>query len=217
MRFYSTLSGTLAPINGLKERWGNIALVLCTPQTHLKGKDTTCVYYSITFQGLCPLRTWKHHKMEWSIAHSKKQHLHLVCLKMMRNGMHVCLKHHSYVCQNNFVSLRHSVNGDFCGHSRFVLWHENLTTFVSWTLDSCQIWILGGGGGVCLNPFQELALIFSWRVGLNLSGGGVCLNPFQDLALIFSWRVGLNLLGGGVHLNPFQDLALIFSWRSGVC
>ena len=29
------------------------------------------------------------------------------------------------------VSLRHSVNGDFCGHSRFVLWHENLTTFVS--------------------------------------------------------------------------------------
>ena len=32
---------------------------------------------------------------------------------------------------NLFVSLRHSVNGDFCGHSRFVLWHENLTTFVS--------------------------------------------------------------------------------------
>ena len=31
----------------------------------------------------------------------------------------------------NLVSLRHSVNGDFCGHSRFVLWHENLTTFVS--------------------------------------------------------------------------------------
>ena len=30
-----------------------------------------------------------------------------------------------------FFSLRHSVNGDFCGHSRFVLWHENLTTFVS--------------------------------------------------------------------------------------
>ena len=30
-----------------------------------------------------------------------------------------------------FVSLRHSVNGDFCGRSRFVLWHENLTTFVS--------------------------------------------------------------------------------------
>ena len=30
-----------------------------------------------------------------------------------------------------FISLRHSVNGDFCGHSRFVLWHENLTTFVS--------------------------------------------------------------------------------------
>ena len=29
------------------------------------------------------------------------------------------------------ISLRHSVNGDFCGHSRFVLWHENLTTFVS--------------------------------------------------------------------------------------
>ena len=28
-------------------------------------------------------------------------------------------------------SLRHSVNGDFSGHSRFVLWHENLTTFVS--------------------------------------------------------------------------------------
>ena len=29
------------------------------------------------------------------------------------------------------ISLHHSVNGDFCGHSRFVLWHENLTTFVS--------------------------------------------------------------------------------------
>ena len=29
------------------------------------------------------------------------------------------------------ISLRHSVNGDFCGHSRFVLWHENITTFVS--------------------------------------------------------------------------------------
>ena len=31
----------------------------------------------------------------------------------------------------SMISLRHSVNGDFCGHSRFVLWHENLTTFVS--------------------------------------------------------------------------------------
>ena len=30
-----------------------------------------------------------------------------------------------------FISLRHSVNGDFCGHSRFVLW--------------------GWGGGVALN------------------------------------------------------------------
>ena len=29
------------------------------------------------------------------------------------------------------ISLRHSVNEDFCGHSRFVLWHENLTKFVS--------------------------------------------------------------------------------------
>ena len=36
-----------------------------------------------------------------------------------------------------------------------------------------------------LNSFQELALIFSWRVGLNFQGGG--LNPFQELALIFSW------------------------------
>ena len=48
------------------------------------------------------------------------------------------------------ISLRHSVNGDFCGHSRFVLWHENLTTFVSWTLDfwtpaKSESW--GGGGG----------------------------------------------------------------------
>ena len=31
----------------------------------------------------------------------------------------------------SIISLRHSVNGDFCGHSRFLLWHENLTTFVS--------------------------------------------------------------------------------------
>ena len=44
-----------------------------------------------------------------------------------------------------FISLRHSVNGDLCGHSRFVLWHENLTTFVSWTLAKCES--LGGGGG----------------------------------------------------------------------
>ena len=29
------------------------------------------------------------------------------------------------------ISLCHSVNEDFCGHSRFVLWHENLTKFVS--------------------------------------------------------------------------------------
>ena len=45
----------------------------------------------------------------------------------------------------SLISLRHSLNGDFCGHSRFVLWHQNLTTFVSWTLaksESC-----GGGGG----------------------------------------------------------------------
>ena len=44
-----------------------------------------------------------------------------------------------------FISLRHSVNGDLCGHSSFVLWHQNLTTVVSWTLaksESC-----GGGGG----------------------------------------------------------------------
>ena len=49
---------------------------------------------------------------------------------------------------SSVVSLRHSVNGDFCGHSRFVLWHENLTTFVSWTLaksDSCV-----GDGGLAL-------------------------------------------------------------------
>ena len=44
----------------------------------------------------------------------------------------------------DFISLRHSVNGDFCGHSRFVLWHENLTTFVSWTLAKSES-LLGGG------------------------------------------------------------------------
>ena len=43
------------------------------------------------------------------------------------------------------VSLRHSVNGDFCGHSRFVLWHQNLTTFVSWTLAKSESW-----GGLAL-------------------------------------------------------------------
>ena len=32
---------------------------------------------------------------------------------------------------NVIISLCHSMNRDFCGHSRFVLWHENLTTFVS--------------------------------------------------------------------------------------
>ena len=43
------------------------------------------------------------------------------------------------------ISLRHSVNGDFCGHSRFVLWHENLTTFVSWTLAKSESCVVGGG------------------------------------------------------------------------
>ena len=37
----------------------------------------------------------------------------------------------SFCSDCTIISLRHSVNGDFCGHSRFVLWHENLTTFVS--------------------------------------------------------------------------------------
>ena len=58
----------------------------------------------------------------------------------------------SNLLTSSFISLRHSVNGDFCGHSRFVLWHENLTTFVSWTLaksESCG-WV-GGGEGVALN------------------------------------------------------------------
>ena len=48
----------------------------------------------------------------------------------------------------HLISLRHSVNGDFCGHSRFVLWHENLTTFVSWTLAKSESW--GGGEGLAL-------------------------------------------------------------------
>ena len=48
---------------------------------------------------------------------------------------------------NQLISLRHSVNRDFCGHSRFVLWHENLTTFVSWTLAKSESW----EGGVGLN------------------------------------------------------------------
>ena len=43
----------------------------------------------------------------------------------------------------NVISLHHSMNGDFCGHSRFVLWHENITTFVSWTLAKSESW--GGG------------------------------------------------------------------------
>ena len=77
------------------------------------------------------------------------------------------------ILSSPIISLRHSVNGDFCGHSRFVLWHQNLTTFVSWTLGLLpNLNPAGGGGGVHLNSFQELALIFSWRVGLNLSGGG---------------------------------------------
>ena len=54
--------------------------------------------------------------------------------------------------QECMISLRHSVNGDFCGYSSFVLWHQYLTTFVSW---AHQIRILLGmgveGGRVCLN------------------------------------------------------------------
>ena len=41
------------------------------------------------------------------------------------------------------ISLRHSVNGDFCDHSSFLPWHQNLTTFVSWTCG----WGVGGKGG----------------------------------------------------------------------
>ena len=53
------------------------------------------------------------------------------CISVIRNidrkYMNICIK----VKWNVIISLRHSVNGDFCDHSRFVLWHENLTTFVS--------------------------------------------------------------------------------------
>ena len=46
-----------------------------------------------------------------------------------------------------FICLRHFVNGDFCGHSSFVLWHQNLTTFDSWTLAKSESCGGGGGGG----------------------------------------------------------------------
>ena len=77
-------------------------------------------------------------------------------------------------------------------------WLDKKLTRISWKLkslrrvNSCKF---------SAEPlFQEFALIFSWRVGLNLSvgwGGGVGLNSFQELALIFSWKVWLNLSGGG--------------------
>ena len=104
-----------------------------------------------------------------------------------------------------------------------------------------------GGGGLAwihskIWPYfsvEELALIFSWRVGLKIqqkgspeSFGGVGLNSFQELALIsveglaliFSWRVGLKIqqkgspesFQGGDGLNSFQELTLIFSWRVGL-
>ena len=41
------------------------------------------------------------------------------------------------------ISLCHSVNGDFCDHSGFVIWHQNLITFVSWTLAKSEF--LGEG------------------------------------------------------------------------
>ena len=73
---------------------------------------------------------------------------------------------------------------------------------------------------------EELALKFSRRVYLNLPGWGrgwVGLYSFQELDLIFSWRVSLNFqLKGwpesfqGVGLDSFQELALIFSWRVGL-
>ena len=50
----------------------------------------------------------------------------------------------------SFISLCHSMNGDFCGHSRFVLWHENLTTFVSWTLAKSE----SGGGSAIISEFD---------------------------------------------------------------
>ena len=43
-----------------------------------------------------------------------------------------CLNGFAWHCDQwkfytNIISLRHSVNGEFCGHSRFVLWHQNFT------------------------------------------------------------------------------------------
>ena len=50
------------------------------------------------------------------------------------------------ICTLKLISLRHSVNEDFCRHSSFVLWHQNLTTFVSWTFAKSESCGKGGGG-----------------------------------------------------------------------
>ena len=63
------------------------------------------------------------------------------------------------------LSLRHPVNGDFCDHSSFVFWHQNLTTFVSWTFAKFE----NSGEGLALIQVkgwpefsvEGLALIFS--------------------------------------------------------
>ena len=36
------------------------------------------------------------------------------------------------------ICLRHSVNGDFCGIQVLCFGHQNLTTFVSWTLTNSE-------------------------------------------------------------------------------
>ena len=55
----------------------------------------------------------------------------LFIVELGSNEIFLCLCH---ICQHErkvLVSPRHNVNGDFCDHSSFLPWHENLTTFVN--------------------------------------------------------------------------------------
>ena len=78
-----------------------------------------------------------------------KRHDHDTCTHpcIVSDVLIVVLIHAKCFIFSRLFSLRHSVNGDFCGHSSFVLWHENnhICQLNSWTPAKSESWGLGVG------------------------------------------------------------------------
>ena len=74
-----------------------------------------------------------------------------------------------------FIIFVTPVNGNFCDHSSFVLWCQNLTTFVSWTLAKSEFLV-----GV------EMVPEFILRVGLN------SFNPLERFRLRVQLKIQKN-------------------------